>query len=155
MFVILVADEQSYFSAPTLNGSNLPPSPDVSMPAPPLSLRRGFIIELCVTDTGEALRRTLTELVNDLKQVPLFHNVDTLPDTSRRHLVDPQLVVSNRNFSLAVELAPVEFSESLLPRTSRAAPTAGRDGRPSSRSGTGTRPVNGRSSGQTDSSSSP
>ncbi|MBI4323671.1 MAG: pilus assembly protein PilM [Chloroflexi bacterium] len=116
LWFVLLADQQSYFSSPpwvaptnaastnqvTLTNlqslSNLPP------------VKQGFIAEVCLPDgDGEALRHTLSQLVADLKQEPIFGKVDSLSVDRRRNLVDPNLLLADRNFTFQIELADKEL----------------------------------------------
>lgn len=100
--------------------------PDFTGPAPtaptnapaPTRPDREFIAELCIPLEGEALRRVLSDVVAHLQRNVLFSRVDALPEERRRDLVDPQVAVSNRVFSLALEVAGRELPppRALVPR---------------------------------------
>ncbi len=100
--------------------------PDFPAPAPtaptnapaPARPDREFIAELCIPLEGEALRRVLSDVVAHLQRNVLFGRVDALPDERRQDLVDPQVAVSNRVFSLALEVAGRELPapRALAPR---------------------------------------
>lgn len=87
--------------------TNAPPATDA--PAPAAAPAREFIAEVCIPLQGEALRRVLSDVAANLKQNVLFRRVDALPDERRRDLVDPRVAVSNRVFSLALEVAGREL----------------------------------------------
>lgn len=95
-----------------------PPPATNDAPAPAPAPLREFIAELCIPLEGEALRRVLSDVAANLKQNVLFQRVDALPDERRRDLVDPQVAVSNRVFSLALEVAGRELPppRPLIPR---------------------------------------
>src|SRR5207253_3159748 len=69
----------------------------------------GFIAELSVPEEAEAARRMLGQLVTALKQQPLFSKVDLLSDDLRRNLADSKVVVTDRNFVLALDFAETDF----------------------------------------------
>jgi hypothetical protein len=87
--------------------TNAPPA--TNAPAPTAAPAREFIAEMCIPLEGEALRRVLSDVAANLKQNVLFRRVDALPDERRRDLVDPRVAVSNRVFSLALEVAGREL----------------------------------------------
>lgn len=87
--------------------TNAPPATDA--PAPAVAPAREFIAEVCIPLEGEALRRVLSDVAANLKQNVLFRRVDALPEERRRDLVDPRVAVSNRVFSLALEMAGREL----------------------------------------------
>lgn len=112
---VLFADAASYqqgTSSLTLAPLPVPPRtptgpeslPGTNAPAPARP-EREFIAELCIPLEGEALRRVLSDVVANLQQNVLFRRVDALPDERRQDLVDPRVAVSNRVFSLALEVA--------------------------------------------------
>jgi hypothetical protein len=113
---VLFADAASYQSG--TSGLALAPlpvarpvtatNPPAATPATPAT-RREFIAELCVPREGEALRRVLSDVVANLKRHVLFSRVDTLPAERRNDLVDPKVVVSNRVFAVAMEVAGREL----------------------------------------------
>ncbi|MCL4178968.1 MAG: pilus assembly protein PilM [Verrucomicrobia bacterium] len=104
---VLFADAQSYFAARPWGETNPPPpaaTPVAAQPVPP-----GFITELCLPEQGDAMRRTLSQLVSDLKQSHLFQNVDLLAADRRRSLVDPAVLLPE-HFALSLELPENRFS---------------------------------------------
>jgi Tfp pilus assembly PilM family ATPase len=122
---VLFADQQTYFAQPTPASSPAPaeatntpparypglpvPAPSASTPTNPSPAKPGFIAELSIPEEPEAARRTLSQLVNDLKQDRLFAKVDSLSDDLRRPLADPKVILSNRHFALSLELADTEL----------------------------------------------
>lgn len=98
---VLFADPNSYFTARPWGETNAPPPSTTSVSNVPVL--NGFITELCLPEQGEAMRRSLSQLVNDLKESQLFQNVDSLPADRRRNLVDPA-VLSTEHFTLVLEL---------------------------------------------------
>lgn len=122
---VLLADQQSYFTQPpALLSTNRPAKTNLlgsAIDAPrsgsPSSLtnasaaRPGFIAELCVPGDAEASRQALSDLVNGLKQQRLFSKVDLLSDDLRRSLADSKVVVTDRDFVLALDLAETDFQQ--------------------------------------------
>ena len=108
---MLFADPTSYFTARPWGETNPPPPSTLS--ATNLALPHGFITELCLPEQGEAMRRSLSQLVSDLKQSQLFQNVDSLSADRRRNLVDPAVLLPE-HFTLVLELpeGPVAGPES-------------------------------------------
>ncbi|HLH53782.1 MAG TPA: hypothetical protein VKY92_09220 [Verrucomicrobiae bacterium] len=131
LWYVLLADQQSYFSqAPALLSTNRPArtnllsataeSPHLGPPVVRPSAasltnsvlaRPGFITELCVPGDAEASRQALSELVNGLKQQRLFSKVDLLSDDLRRSLADPKVVVTDRDYVLALDFAETDFQQ--------------------------------------------
>jgi Tfp pilus assembly PilM family ATPase len=103
---VLFADPESYFTARPWGETN--PPPPISAPLPPPPLSNGFIAELCLPEQGDAMRRTLSQLVAELRQSRLFQNVDSLPADRRRNLVDPALLLPEY-FALVLELPDDRF----------------------------------------------
>ena len=140
---VLMADQQSYFSVPATNRPGrtntaaAPSSRDTELlsaatgpdgsPAKP-----GLIAELCVPEDSEGARRVLSQVVNDLKERPLFNKVDLLSDDLRRSLADPKVMVPDRHYSLSLDFAATEFSPPAAarrPRFSEAGGTSTKSGR--------------------------
>lgn len=111
LWYVLLADQLSYFSGRTGPMTNIPPATT----AITNTLRRGFVAELCINEDGEMRRRLLSQVVADLKQDPIFSNVDTLPVDRRKNLANPKVLLADRHFALSLELAGDEFQQSLLP----------------------------------------
>jgi Tfp pilus assembly PilM family ATPase len=103
---VLFADPTSYFTARPWGETNSPPPS--STPTNYLALPHGFITEVCLPEQGEAMRRSLSQLVSDLKQSQLFQNVDSLAADRRRNLVDPSVLLPE-HFTLVLELPPDRF----------------------------------------------
>jgi len=135
-FYVLLADQQTYFTQPLpVIGTN-PAAPSRRVPpwltnltagATNLSpARPGFIAELCIPEPAESTRRTFGEVVSSLKPDPLFVRVDSLSEDLRRELADPKVLLPDRHFSLALELADAQWPRPPVPRVRyAAAPTNG------------------------------
>jgi hypothetical protein len=86
----------------------------------------GCIAELCVPEDADTARTILSQLVNELKQQPLFSKVDLLSDDLRRGLADPRVVLPDRHFVLALDFAATDFQQPIRvkrpPRDSRSGP---------------------------------
>jgi Tfp pilus assembly PilM family ATPase len=128
---VLLADQQSYFSlAPALLATNRPAKTNLlgtAIDIPRLGpmvvhpstaaltnsalARPGYIAELCVPGDAEASRQMLSQLVNGLKQQRLFSKVDLLSDDLRRNLADPKVVLTDRDFVLALDFADTDFQQ--------------------------------------------
>jgi broad specificity phosphatase PhoE len=114
-WLVSFGDAASYAAGTTLPEpvTNRPPgnaAPVVTpSPAPPPG-RREFVAELCIPSDGEAMRRTLSQVVADLKQSDWFNRVDALPPERKRTIVDPRVVLSNHVFAVSMELAGEELS---------------------------------------------
>lgn len=136
---VLLADQHAYFSQP------LPPVPTnaagatnpAAAPRRPSWLtnltatgtnlpvaRPGFIAELCIPEPADAARRTFSDVVNALKPDPLFARVDSLSEDLRRELAEPKVLLPDRHFSLALDLADAHWPRPVPPR-SRLATTNG------------------------------
>ena len=98
---VVLADQQSYFSGPPVPVSTNKPVktnltatlPDARPPAAAtitnlVPAKPGCIAELCVPEDADTARTVLSQLVNELKQQPLFSKVDLLSDDLRRGLAD-------------------------------------------------------------------
>ncbi len=145
---VLVADQQSYFSAPpaSLTSTNKPGSTNVTslasigngpdfpgLPVPvtnAVPAKAGFIAEVCVPGEPDVARRTLGELVNQLNQSRIFSKVDLLSDDLRRNLADPKLVIPDRHFVLALDFAETSFQQPLRAKNAPARPGPRRPNRP-------------------------
>jgi Tfp pilus assembly PilM family ATPase len=132
---VVLADQQSYFSQPPAlsftnkaGGTNLTPLPGQTGPIPGafaalaatstnLSLGKpGFIAELSIPEDVESARKLLSQLVNDLKQQPLFAKVDLLSADLRRDLADPKVTIPGEHRVLALDFAETEFQQPLTLR---------------------------------------
>jgi Tfp pilus assembly PilM family ATPase len=124
---VLVGDQQSYFTAPAASGStNKPAKTGLGSSAAEKtfasanqgstnvsSVRPGMIAELVVPEDAEVARITLSQLVKELKQQPLFAKVDLLSEDLRRDLADPKVIVPGRDYVLALDFAATNFSQAL------------------------------------------
>jgi hypothetical protein len=129
---VLLADQQSYFSQPPIAATNKPARTNLlgaasdrpitlgselsSFPTAatnPSPAKPGFIAELCVPEEAESARRTLSQLVNELKRQPLFSKVDLLSDDQHRNLADPKVTLADRHYVLALDFAATEFLQPL------------------------------------------
>jgi hypothetical protein len=150
LWYVLLADQQSYFSQPpallltnrpvrtNLFGATLDlaraallpfrtPGPALTngLPAKP-----GFIAELVVPGEAEAARHVIREVVNGLKEQPLFSKVDLLSDDLRRSLADPKVAVPDRQFVLALDFAGTDFRQPLPLKKFAPSMRSKRPGRP-------------------------
>ena len=116
-FVVLFADVKSYFppiAAPVRaegsvfrTATNTTPAVAATSRAP---FSDGFIAELCIPESGSALRSTLSEIVAELGEAPWLLSVDSLPTDLQRRWVDSDVTLSNRCFTLALEVAASAIS---------------------------------------------
>jgi Tfp pilus assembly PilM family ATPase len=153
---VLVADQQSYFNPPLeMATTNRPARPNLTpveraamlFNGPPSTAaaltnfwpaKPGLIAELCVPDDAESSRGLLRQLVNDLKQQPLFSKVDLLSDDLRQNLADPKVTIPDRRFVVALDFAETDFQ----PGPHVKSPANGRPTRPPPRrSGAARTPV--------------
>jgi Tfp pilus assembly PilM family ATPase len=112
---VLFATRPDYFTAEPYPTTNEPAASEPLLdPAPGLG-RGSLVVEFCVPESGEAARRTASQLVALLKESPLFRNVDSLPDERRRLLVDPTVVLPETHFALEIELQSNPFMGPGLP----------------------------------------
>jgi len=129
LWYVLVADQQTYFSAnPPMLITNAQTNAVATMAerlshlfgSPLLDLtnssaaKPGLIAELCVPEEPEAARVALSHIVKELKQQKLFSKVDLLSDDLRRNLADPKVTISNRDFVLSLDFAETEFQHSFF-----------------------------------------
>jgi len=114
LWFVLFADQQTYFSTPIRSHTNVVTTNEVFsvITNAPLA-KRGFISELCVPEDAETARRTLSQIVTELKQARVFRNVDTLPAEAHRPLAEPKLLLPDKCFSLSLELAESDFPEAV------------------------------------------
>ena len=124
---VLFADQQSYFTQPLATAptnvvavTNPPPVGTTELLAGaatnPPPAKPGFIAELCVPEDADSARKTFSQLVDNLKRDALFSKVDSLSTDLRRSLADPSLVLTNRHFALAFELADTELQRPIPAR---------------------------------------
>jgi hypothetical protein len=118
---VLLSDVPSYVSASLWDDTNAPASIPPAVPAT-FPFPKGFLAEVSVPERGDAMRRTLTQLVTDLRDSGIFSNVDLLPADRRRAVVDPTLVLPEQHFTLALEL-PSDRFPNLAPVPNRQAST--------------------------------
>ncbi|GIX50088.1 MAG: hypothetical protein KatS3mg132_282 [Limisphaera sp.] len=105
-WTVLLADAESYAGGATWQ------PPDTNGPLARLLARLAepppnptYVAELCIPATGEATLRILSELVADLRRDPLFSRVDSVPAAQRRNWVDPKVLIPDRHFVLALDMA--------------------------------------------------
>jgi hypothetical protein len=124
---VLFADHLSYFTAVPWGTTNAAAtgaeSPVTNSAMAALATTPGFVVELCVPEEGDALRQTLSRVVAELKQSRLFTNVDSLSIDRRRSLVDPQVLLPDRHFSLNLETGG-DYARPLAPPERRRAPAS-------------------------------
>ena len=63
-----------------------------------------------------SLRVTLSQMVKELKQQPLFSKVDLLSEDLRRDLADPSVLLTNRHYALALEFAETNHLQQVQTR---------------------------------------
>ena len=120
---VVVADQQSYFSAPLPPPSanrpartnitvNLPDRSPAPGTATNISLAKpGLIAELSVPEDAEHARRMLSELVGELRKSKLFSKADLLSDDLRRNIADPKVVLPERHFVLSLDFAETDYQQ--------------------------------------------
>ncbi len=136
LWYVLLADQQSYFAGKTVPPLRLA-STNETVFSPAMSpAKYGFIAELSLSEEGEAMRQTLSKLVAELKSNPAFISVDTLPMGQQKNIMNTNVVIPGRQFSLAIDLAENTFRAPIKPGKLKAAQsnvrTNGRTGRPPS-----------------------
>jgi Tfp pilus assembly PilM family ATPase len=107
---VLLSDVPSYVAAAPWGDTN-GPAPTPGLVGAPFPVRAGFLAEVSLPQRGEAMRRTLSQLVSDLRGAQLFSNVDLLPAERRRAVADPALLLPDQHFTLALELPPDRFPQ--------------------------------------------
>jgi hypothetical protein len=131
----LMGDQQSYFTAPLNPGvtnktartnmvanANEHSLPLLGVPRLPFAgtngspAKPGMIAELCVPEEAEAARVTLSQVVKDLKQQPLFSRVDLLSDDQKRNIVDPKVIIPDKDFVLVLDFAQTDFLQPVVPK---------------------------------------
>lgn len=140
LWFVLLADQQTYFTQPLpVVPTNAPGATNALAAARRAALamtnysaafgtnglpwRPGFVAELCVPEDAEPARRTFSQVVNDLKQDPLFARVDSLSEDLRRPLADPGVLLADRHFALSLELAEAQWPRLAVPKR-RSSPPA-------------------------------
>lgn len=126
------SDPQSYYTVVQQGVTNpSPPMTNLVSGTNLAAIRPGFIAEVCIPEEGEVQRRTLSALVGQLKQDPIFANVDLVAADRIRPIVDPKVTIPGRTFSVALELATNEFVRPMrLPRFQPPAVHTNKDSRP-------------------------
>ncbi len=107
LWYVLFADQPTYFSIPSSNGISSRAAFNGASNTP--LQRSGFIAELCINQEGEAMRQTLRQVADELKQAALFSNVDTLPSDLRRDLARTNVILPGRHFALSLEVPANDF----------------------------------------------
>ena len=110
LWYVLFADQKSYFAGETAPAR--PPGLIAEVIAPTNSApleKYGFVAELTLLEEGETMRQTLSKVVDELKANALIASVDTLPLAQRKNLVNTNVIIPDRNFSLSIELAENTF----------------------------------------------
>lgn len=100
----LFGDSESYAAGSTLPRGLLGTN---ALPVDPAAASREFVVEVCVPTTGAVLMSNLSQIVNRLRDDPIFSKVDTLPPERQRDLVNPGVIVSNHLYSLNLRMAGV------------------------------------------------
>jgi len=100
---VLFAGGRDYFLAAPWPSTNAPPTTNSGPANPYLPSRPGFVVELCVPESGESGRRIVSQLVNDLRATGRYQNVDSLPDDRRRPLADPHVLLPEGHVALQLE----------------------------------------------------
>jgi hypothetical protein len=120
---VVVADQQSYFSAPIPPPStNRPARTNISVSLPERSpapgavtnvslAKPGLIAELCVPEDAEHARSMLSELVADLRKGKLFSKADLLSDDLRRNIADPKVVLPERHYVLSLDFDETDYQQ--------------------------------------------
>ena len=138
---VLLADQQTYFTQPlpvvatNAAGATNPAAAPRRLPAWMTNAvaggsnaspaKPGFIAELCIPEPAEAARRTFSDVVSALKPDTLFARVDSLSDDLRRELANPQVLLPDRHFALALDLANAQWPHPVPPPNRLTAPTNG------------------------------
>lgn len=117
VWYVLYADQASYFAGATAGAAPALPTgtnAEVVVPiGPNIPGKYGFIAGLALEEEGEAMRQTLSQVVEDLKKDPAFDNVDILPAGQRKNLANTNVMLPDRNFALSIELAENIFQKPL------------------------------------------
>jgi hypothetical protein len=146
---VLLADQQTYFNIPrdpanrlaatlrtnTPETSALLLAAFASAPAATTSTnvagaKPGLIAELSIPEDAETSRIFLSQLVKTLKQDQLFSKVDLLSEDLRRGLADPKVMVTDRDYVLALDFSVADFQTSGRARKASAARTTARRSNP-------------------------
>lgn len=108
---VLFADQESYFSYPINVSTNQTEETNRTVMTSGGPVDYGFIAELCLTEKGEPMRKTLTDLVDGLKKRTIFENVDTLSSDRRRFIVNTNVLIQEQHFALSLKLRKNEFEK--------------------------------------------
>jgi Tfp pilus assembly PilM family ATPase len=132
---VLMADQQSYFSAvitnrPGRTNAVAPAGRDAELffstsATNVSSAKPGLIAELCVPEDAEGARRVLSQIVNELKEKSLFNKVDLLSDDLRRNVAEPKVILPERHFALSLDFAATEFQPPATGRRTRSSDVSG------------------------------
>ena len=101
-WLVLLADNDTYMTKAT-GETNAPRNLLLSSQSTQLRERPGFVAEFSFVQEGEEMRKTLTTLVDQLKNTSIFANVDTLPEDVRRPLANTNVVLNNRHIALSLQ----------------------------------------------------
>jgi hypothetical protein len=112
---VLFADQRSYFSALPFGATNAPALVEETPAEVDRGDLRGFITEICVPDQGEARRRAVSQIVQELKSSRLLRNADSLPDDQRRSLINPDVLIPEGHYALVLELTETPFIQASRP----------------------------------------
>jgi len=145
---VLIADQQSYFTQPLpVVSSNKPAitnTPAVTSAAPSATLlpnswamwtnislaKPGIIAELCIPEEDEAARKSLGQIVSQLKsQKTLFSLADRLAEDQRRALAEPKVVIPDREFVLRLDFNETDFQKFFSAKRSAITNSPGRSPR--------------------------
>lgn len=112
----IVGDQSTYFSSP--GGLTNAPAPDWSAGRGTnvAAGKYAIVADVCLPENGEAMRKTLNQLVSHLRQSPVFRNVDTLATNRSQAWLEGKLTVPEHHFALTLELAETEFQHPLSER---------------------------------------
>lgn len=141
LWYALVADQNSYFDQPPASSStnrtartNVVGAANGSVLVTPSSLtstnlspaRPGLIAELCIPEEPEAARHLLSQVVAELQQQRLFSKVDLLSEDLRRGIADPKVIITDRQYVLALDFVETDFQKAAGSKR----PAAGQPTRP-------------------------
>lgn len=136
LWYAVVSDQYTYFNPPAnfiptnrpaktniaSSASASSSSPERLVPLGPYlpatntaSAKPGCIVELSMPEAGESGRTILSQVVNELKHQSVFSKVDSLSDDLRRNLAEPNVVLPDRYFVLALDFSETDFQRSPRP----------------------------------------
>ncbi|MBP8260217.1 MAG: pilus assembly protein PilM [Verrucomicrobia bacterium] len=122
LWLVTLADSSSYFRGAAVAPftTNSPDRPHEGPATNQTASAGDFVVELNIAASAGDRQGALKSLVAELKQTPLFRNVDTLPASQRStNAADPRLYLAERNFALFIDLTDLELPRPLV----RAAPS--------------------------------